>query len=97
MEKKKSKMSKRHVEQITALADGIQQSMVKIGINPEDGLEIISEAISLLIIHWSRTREWTPLETASYAGYVMTSFLDKGIGAEIKSIKEYKQQKENLS
>ena len=96
MEKKKvCKMPKKQVEQIQELADKIQQAIDEMKIKPEDELEVFAETVSLLIIHWGRTSEWTPLETSSYAGYVMVKFMEKGIGSEIDRFEDYLKKERN--
>lgn len=96
MEKKKvCKMPKKQVEQIQELADKIQQAIDEMKIKPEDELEVFAETVSLLIIYWGRTSEWTPLETSSYAGYVMVKFMEKGIGSEIDKMQDYINKERN--
>ena len=89
MKKREQKLSDKRVEQIQELASKIEDDLREMAIAPEDELEVFAEAVALLIIHWSRVSEWSPIETVSYAGYVMTNFMDKGIGSEIKDMKSW--------
>ncbi len=87
--KREVKLDKQKVEWIQELAERSEKQMAEMKITPEDELEVFSETVALLITHWARTSQWSPLETVSYAGYVMTNFYDKGIGAEIQDLKTY--------
>ena len=93
--KREQKLSDEKVEQIQQLATKIEQALAEMKIKPEDELEVFAETVALLIIHWGRVSEWTPLETTAYAGYVMSNFMEKGIGAEIQDIKSFTQFKTN--
>jgi hypothetical protein len=44
-----------------------------------------------LIAYWGKVSNWTPLEKASYVGYVTTSIMEKGLDAEIKSFEEFRK------
>ena len=89
MKKKEQKFSDKRVEQIQELAARIEKEMEEMNIAAEYELEVFAETVALLIIHWGRVCEWSPLETTAYAGYVMTSFMEKGIGAEIKDLRSW--------
>ena len=71
----KQKLSDERVIQVQQLAAKIEEDLAELKIKPEDELEVFAETVALLIIHWGRVSEWSPLETISYAGYVMTNFM----------------------
>lgn len=87
--KREIKMPAKQVEQIQELAARIEQAMSEMNIPAEDELEIFSETVALLINHWARVSGWSPLEHISYAGYVMASFMEKGVTSEIAKFEEY--------
>ena len=87
--KKEIKMPAKQVEQIQELAAKIEQVMSEMSIPPEDELEIFAETVALLINHWARIGKWTPLEHISYVGYVMATFMEKGVSVEIGKMEEY--------
>ena len=87
--KKESKMSEKQMNQIVELAQKIEQAIDGMDIKPEDELEIFSEAIATLINHWARVGNWTPLEHFSYAGYVLTTFMEHGVTVVIDKFDEY--------
>lgn len=93
---KEVKMRKEQIEKIEALAERIEKSMDELGIVQEDWTELFCETVALLILHWGRTQGWSPSETVSYAGYVIFAFMEKGIGAEIKNIEQYKSDQKLL-
>ena len=93
--KRVQKLSDEKVEQIQELAARIEKALDEMKIKPEDELEVFAETVALLIIHWGRVTEWSPIETAAYAGYVMSNFMEKGIGAEIQDLKSFTQFKTN--
>lgn len=85
-------LSNKRVEQIQQLAQKIEEDMKELDIAEKDELEVFAETVALLIIHWGRVCNWTPIETTAYAGYVMTNFMEKGIGAVIKDIESYRKE-----
>lgn len=93
--KRVQKLSDEKVELIQQLAAKIEQALAEMKIKPEDELEVFAETVALLIIHWGRVSNWSVLETTSYAGYVMSNFMEKGIGAEIKDMNSFMQFKSN--
>jgi hypothetical protein len=95
--KKEIKMPAKQVEQIQDLAQKIEQAMAEINIPAEDELEVFAETVALLINHWARTGEWSPLEHISYAGYVMTTFMEKGVTEEIDKFEKWLKKKQNTN
>ena len=93
--KRVQKLSDEKVELIQQLAAKIEQALAEMKIKPEDELEVFAETVALLIIHWGRVSNWSVIETTSYAGYVMSNFMEKGIGAEIQDLKSFVQFKSN--
>ena len=89
--KRVAKMNKKNIEQIQILAEKIDKAIDSMDINPGEELEIFAESVALLITHWSRVSEWSPIQTVSYAGYVITNFMEKGIGAEIKHMEDFRK------
>ena len=98
MTKKKAiKMPAKQVEQIEELAQKIEQAMAEMNIPAEDELEVFAETVALLINHWARTGGWSPIEHISYAGYVMTTFMEKGVTEEIDKIEEWLKKKQTTN
>lgn len=94
--KKEIKMPAKQVEMIQELAARIETAMSEMKIPAEDELEVFAETVALLINHWARTSGWTPLEHVSYASYVMSTFMEKGVTEVIDKMEEYirKRRKE---
>lgn len=88
-------MSAERIEQIQTLAAKVEKAMEDMDIPSEDELEVFAETVALLINHWARTSGWSPLEHISYAGYVMTTFMEKGVTEEIDNIEQWMRKKRN--
>ena len=95
--KKEIKMPAKQIEQIQELAQKIELSMTEMNIPAEDELEVFCETVALLINHWARTGEWSPIEHISYAGYVMTTFMEKGVTEEIDNIERWLKKKQTTN
>ena len=84
MDKKKEKaMTKR--EKVGMLADKLNEAINSCKLEPTEELDIFAESVALKI------SDWSPIEKASYVGYVTTTVLEKGLDAEIKSFEEHRK------
>lgn len=83
---KEMKMPEKQTKQIQDLAAKIDDAIAEMNIPADDELEIFAESVALLINHWGRTSGWTPLEHISYASYVILTFMEKGVTAEIDKL-----------
>lgn len=88
-------MPAKQIEQIQELAQKIERAMTEMNIPAEDELEVFSETVALLINYWARTGGWSPLEHISYAGYVMITFMEKGVNEEIDKFEEWLKKEAN--
>ena len=90
MDKKKEKtMTKR--EKVGMLADKLNEAINSCKLEPTEDLDIFAESVALLIAYWGKISDWSPIEKASYVGYVTTTVLEKGLDAEIKSFEEHRK------
>jgi len=78
-------------EKVGKLADKLSEAIDSCKLEPIEELDIFAEAVALLIAYWGKVSDWTPLEKASYVGYVTTSIMEKGLDAEIKSFEEFRK------
>ncbi len=73
------------------MAYKIDEAIESCQLEPTEELEVFAESVALLISFWAKVKEWTPLEKASYFGYVMTKVAEKGLDVEIKRFDEFKK------
>lgn len=92
---KKVKMQSKQVEQIKELATKITIAANEVNISRGDELEIFAEAVALVILGMAHTGSWTATETYGYASYVIMTFMEKGITADIDKMEEYINKKKN--
>lgn len=94
--KREMKMPAKQAAMIQELAARIETAMSEMKIPADDELEVFAETVALLINHWARVSGWTPLEHVSYAGYVMSTFMEKGVTEVIDKMDAYirKRRKE---
>ncbi len=78
-------------EKIGLLADKLNEAIGSCKLEPTEELEVFAEAVALLIAYWGKVSDWTPIEKASYFGYVMTTVAEKGLDIEMKSFEEFKK------
>ena len=90
MDKKKEKtMTKR--EKVGMLADKLNEAINSCKLEPTEELDIFAESVALLIAYWGKISDWSPIEKASYVGYVTTTIMEKGLDVEIKKFEDYKK------
>ena len=42
-------------------------------------------------LYWGKESDWSPIEKASYYGYVTTTVMEKGLDVEIKKFEDYRK------
>ena len=89
VKKKEKTMTKR--EKVGMLADKLNEAINSCKLEPTEELDIFAESVALLIAYWGKISDWSPIEKASYVGYVTTTIMEKGLDAEIKSFEEHRK------
>ena len=89
VKKKEKALTKR--EKVGMLADKLNEAINSCKLEPTEELDIFAEAVALLIAYWGKVSDWTPLEMASYYGYVTTTVMEKGLDVEIKKFEDYRK------
>ena len=90
MVKKKEKAFTK-CEKVGMLADKLNEAINSCKLEPTDELDIFAESVALLIAYWGKISDWSPIEKASYVGYVTTTVMEKGLDVEIKKFEDYKK------
>lgn len=88
MAKKKSLTKK---EKVGLLADKLSEAIDSCNFEPTEELDLFAESVALLVAYWGKVSDWTPLEKASYVGYVTTTVMEKGLDVAIKDFEEYRK------
>lgn len=83
------KMSKK--EKVGMLADKLNEVLGSCKFEPTEELDLFAEAVALLIAYWGKESDWSPIEKASYYGYVTTTVMEKGLDVEIKKFEDYRK------
>lgn len=83
------KMSKK--EKVGMLADKFNEALGSCKFEPTEELDLFAEAVALLIAYWGKESDWSPIEKASYYGYVTTTVMEKGLDVEIKKFEDYRK------
>ena len=78
-------------EKVGMLADKLNEAIESCNFEPTEELDLFAEAVALLIAYWGKVSDWTPLEKASYVGYVTTTVMEKGLDATIKDFNGYRK------
>ena len=78
-------------EKVGMLADKLNEAIQSCNFEPTEELDLFAEAVALLIAYWGKVSDWTPIEKASYVGYVTTTVMEKGLDAAIKDFDEYRK------
>ena len=73
------------------LADKLNEAIESCNFEPTEELDLFAEAVALLIAYWGKVSDWTPIEKASYVGYVTTTVMEKGLDAEIKEFEDFRK------
>ena len=89
VKKKEKALTKR--EKVGMLADKLNEAINSCKLEPTDELDIFAESVALLIAYWGKISDWSPIEKASYVGYVTTTVMEKGLDVEIKKFEDYKK------
>ena len=82
-------------EKVGMLADKLSEAIDSCKLEPTEELDIFAEAVAVLIAYWGKVSEWTPLEKASYVGYVTTTVMEKGLDVAIKDFEEFRKSAES--
>ena len=78
-------------EKVGMLADKLNEAIESCNFEPTEELDLFAEAVALLIAYWGKVSDWTPIEKASYVGYVTTTVMEKGLDAEIKNFEDFRK------
>ena len=89
VKKKENSLTKK--EKVGMLADKLNEAIDSCKLEPTEELDIFAESVALLIAYWGKISDWSPIEKASYVGYVTTTIMEKGLDAEIKSFEEHRK------
>lgn len=73
------------------LADKLNEAVESCNFEPTEELDLFAEAVALLIAYWGKESDWSPIEKASYYGYVTTTVMEKGLDVEIKKFEDYRK------
>ena len=80
VKKKENSLTKK--EKVGMLADKLNEAIDSCKLEPTEELDIFAESVALLIAYWGKISDWSPIEKASYVGYVTTTIMEKGLDAE---------------
>ena len=94
MAKKKTLTKK---EKVGLLADKLSEAIDSCNFEPTEELDLFAESVALLVAYWGKVSDWSPIEKASYFGYVTTTVMEKGLDVEIKKFEEYKKSLKNTT
>ena len=83
------KISKK--EKVGMLADKLNEAIESCNFEPTEELDLFAEAVALLFAFWGKESDWSPIEKASYYGYVTTTVMEKGLDVEIKKFEDYRK------
>lgn len=83
------KISKK--EKVGMLADRLNEAIESCNFEPTEELDLFAEAVAILIAYWGKESDWSPIEKASYYGYVTTTVMEKGLDVEIKKFEDYRK------
>ena len=78
-------------EKVGMLADKLNEAIQSCNFEPTEELDLFAEAVALLIAYWGKVSDWTPIEKASYVGYVTTTVMEKGLDVEIKKFEDFRK------
>ena len=84
-------------EKVSLMADKINEAVDSCNFNEAEVLEIFAESVALLVAFWAKKNGWSPLEKASYFGYIATSVMEKSLDDEIENFKDFLKSRETLS
>ena len=83
------KISKK--EKVGMLADKLNEAIESCNFEPTEELDLFTEAVALLVAYWGKESDWSPIEKASYYGYVTTTVMEKGLDVEIKKFEDFRK------
>ena len=83
------KISKK--EKVGMLADKLNEAIESCNFEPTEELDLFAEAVALLVAYWGKESDWSPIEKASYYGYVTTTVMEKGLDVEIKKFEDFRK------
>ena len=83
------KISKK--EKVGMLVDKLNEAIESCNFEPTEELDLFAEAVALLVAYWGKESDWSPIEKASYYGYVTTTVMEKGLDVEIKKFEDYRK------
>ena len=83
------KISKK--EKVGMLADKLNEAIKSCNFEPTEELDLFAEAVALLVAYWGKESDWSPIEKASYYGYVTTTVIEKGLDVEIKKFEDFRK------
>ena len=89
VKKKEKAMTKK--EKVFMLANKLNEALDSCKLESEEELDIFAESVALLIAHWGKMCDWTPIEKAGYVSYVTLTVMEKGLDAEIQSFDEHRK------
>lgn len=84
-------------EKVSLMAEKLNEAVKSCDFEETEVLEIFAESVALLVAFWGKKNGWSPLEKASYFGYIATSVMEKSLDAEIESFKDSLKSRETLS
>ena len=73
------------------LTEKLSEAIDSCKLKPTEELDIFAEAVAVLIAYWGKESNWTPLQKASYVGYVITTVMEKGLDVAIKDFEEFRK------
>ena len=78
-------------EKVGMLADKLNEAIESCKFEPTEELDLFAEAVALLIAYWGKESDWSPIEKASYYGYITTTVMENGLDVEIKKFEDYRK------
>ena len=88
MAKKKTLTKK---EKVGLLADKLSEAIDSCNFEPTEELDLFAESVALLVAYWGKVSDWSPIEKASYFGYVTTTVMEKGLVLRLRNSKNIKR------
>lgn len=78
-------------DKVRMLTEKLSEAIDSCKFKPTEELDIFAEAVAVLIAYWGKESDWTPLQKASYVGYVITTVMEKGLDVAIKDFEEFRK------
>ena len=78
-------------DKVRMLTEKLSEAIDSCKLKPTEELDIFAEAVAVLIAYWGKESDWTPLQKASYVGYVITTVMEKGLDVAIKDFEEFRK------